>query len=67
MLADFIRKNDEALIKSTSALLTLYQKKLLPATEISQIIEILGNVSPQSKKKLFFINDNIIFYLNLQI
>jgi len=38
-LADYIRKNDEALVKSTTALLTFYQQKLLAATEFSQIVE----------------------------
>jgi E3 ubiquitin-protein ligase UBR4 len=42
ILADYIRKNDEPLVKSTTALLNLYQQKLLTAQTIPQFLEILG-------------------------
>ena len=42
LLADYIRRNDEALIKTTSALLALYQQKLLAATSIEDFVNILG-------------------------
>jgi hypothetical protein len=42
ILADYIRKNDEPLVKSTSTLLGMYQQKLVAATDLSQIIDALG-------------------------
>ncbi|ODM96234.1 E3 ubiquitin-protein ligase UBR4, partial [Orchesella cincta] len=41
MLADYIRKNDEGLVKSTSALLNVYQQKFVPASKMSDFIEFL--------------------------
>jgi len=42
MLADFIRKNDEPLVKSTSQLLNMYQQKLLTAKSFTEFFDILG-------------------------
>lgn len=53
ILADYIRKNDEPLVKSTSALLGMYQQKLLAATELSQILEALGNYVKLSITKMW--------------
>jgi len=43
ILADYVRKNDEGLLKSTSSLLVMYQQQLLAATEVTHIIKALGN------------------------
>jgi len=42
ILADYIRRNDEALVKSTSALLAIYQQKLIVATSAEEFVKILG-------------------------
>jgi E3 ubiquitin-protein ligase UBR4 len=42
ILADYIRRNDEALVKSTSALLTSYQQQLTTATSLEEFLDILG-------------------------
>lgn len=41
ILADYIRKNDEALMKTTSTLLNVYQQKFIRATKIVDFLEFL--------------------------
>jgi len=51
MVADYIRRHDEALLKSTTELLGIYQQKLLPATSLDEMfvalrmVEEVGDVS----------------------
>jgi hypothetical protein len=44
MLADYIRKNDETMIKSSSALLQIYQQKMLAASSLEDMVGVLGNI-----------------------
>jgi hypothetical protein len=41
-LADWIRHNDDSLLKSTSKLLTTFQEDLLPATSVDEIADVCG-------------------------
>ena len=41
-LADWIRHNDDALLKSSSKLLTSFQEDLLPATSVDEIADVCG-------------------------
>jgi len=42
MLADYIRRNDEPLVKSTSALLHFYHEKLLKMADLSDFFNVIG-------------------------
>ena len=41
-LAEWIRHNDELLLKSTSKVLSIFQDDLLPATSVDEIIDVCG-------------------------
>ena len=41
-LAEWIRHNDEALLKSTSKVLSTFQDDLLPATSVEEIVDVCG-------------------------
>jgi E3 ubiquitin-protein ligase UBR4 len=41
-LAEWVRHNDDALLKSTSKLLTTFQEDLLPATSVDEIADVCG-------------------------
>ena len=41
-LAEWIRHNDESLLKSTSKVLTIFQEDLVPATSVDEIIDVCG-------------------------
>ena len=41
-LADWIRHNDDNLLKSTSKLLQSFQDDLMPATSVDEIVDVCG-------------------------
>ena len=41
-LAEWIRHNDETLVKSTSRVLSIFQEDLLPATSVDEIVDVCG-------------------------
>ena len=41
-LSEWIRHNDEALLKSTSRVLSTFQDDLLPATSVDEIVDVCG-------------------------
>ena len=41
-LADFIRHNDDSLLKASAKVLTTFQEDLLPATSVEEIIDVCG-------------------------
>ena len=41
-LAEWIRHNDEALLKSSSRVLSTFQDDLLPATSVDEIVDVCG-------------------------
>lgn len=43
-LADYIRHNDEALMKSSEKLLSYYTEELLPCTSFPEFCDVTGNV-----------------------
>lgn len=42
-LADYIRHNDEALLKASEKLLSVYTDELLPCTSFSEFCDVTGN------------------------
>ena len=41
-LAEWIRHNDESLLKSSSRVLSTFQDDLLPATSVDEIVDVCG-------------------------
>ena len=41
-LSDWIRHNDDALLKASAKTLTTFQEELLPATSVDEIIDVCG-------------------------
>lgn len=41
-LADWIRHNDDVLIKASGKVLTAFQDDLLPATSVDEIVDVVG-------------------------
>ena len=42
VLADWIRHNDDVLLKSSAKVLSTFQEDLLPATSVEEIIDVCG-------------------------
>lgn len=42
LLADWIRHNDDVLLKSSSRVLSTFQDDLLPATSVDEIVDVCG-------------------------
>ena len=41
-LAEWVRHNDDLLLKSTSRVLLTFQEDLLPATSVDEIVDVCG-------------------------
>ena len=41
-LAEWVRHNDDVLLKSTSRVLLTFQEDLLPATSVDEIVDVCG-------------------------
>lgn len=58
-LADYIRHNDEALLKASEKLLSAYTEELLPCASFAEFCDVTGKI----KKHFFLLFSHILICL----